>query len=151
MSTSPLTPLRNTISFSDPNFMSGEGKVSEPLIAYARELRKNQTEAEKVLWHLLRNRKLVGFKFRRQHPVSPMYILDFYCAKIKLAVELDGAHHVEKAQQDYDIERTNVLKHLGIRVIRFTNEDVLNNIEQVLKQILDSCNDSLPSPGEKKI
>lgn len=120
MSTSPLAPLRNTIPFSDSNFSFGDGDdlvsdsnflsvegndlVSEPFIAYARELRKNQTKAEEVLWNLLRNRQLDGFKFRRQHPVSPLYILDFFCSKVKLAVELDGDHHDGKTQQEYDVE-----------------------------------------------
>ncbi len=149
-SASPPAPLRYTIPFSDSNILSGEGGclVLEPLIAYARELRKHQTEAEEVLWQFLRNRKLNRFKFRRQHPVSEMYVLDFYCSKIKLAIELDGSHHMEKEQQEHDTERTHILKHLGIRVIRFTNAEALNNTEQVLKQILEICNASLPSPDE---
>lgn len=138
------------ILYSNSNFLSCElgNLVSEPLITYARELRKNQTEAEDLLWQHLRNRKLFGFKFRRQHPISQMYILDFYCARIKLAVELDGSHHLEKVQQEYDVERTNILKHLGIQVMRFTNAEVLNNIEQVFQQIVDTCNNALKFPSD---
>jgi very-short-patch-repair endonuclease len=150
MKTSPPAPLRNKIPSSDLNTVSGEGDnfVSEPLVAYARALRKNQTKAEEIMWNLLRNRKLKGFKFRRQHPVAPLYILDFYCVKSKIAVELDGKHHNERQQQEYDTERTNILKQLGITVIRFTNIEVMNNSEYVLDQVLKSCNDSLPSPDK---
>ncbi len=139
---SPPAPLRNETPLSVANILSGEGgcMVLEPLIAYAKELRKNQTEAEELLWQFLRNRKLNKFKFRRQHPVSEMYVLDFYCSKIKLAIELDGSHHMEKQQRECDTERTHILKHLGIRVIRFTNAEVLNDTEQVLMQIREICN-----------
>src|SRR4051812_18570073 len=93
--------------------------LDEPIIAYARQLRRNQTDAEKILWQLLRNRKFHGYKFRRQHPVSNTFILDFYCCARKLAIELDGNHHHEKLQHKYDEERTFALNLLGIKVIRF--------------------------------
>ena len=80
--------------------------IEEPIIYYARQLRKNQTEAEKLLWNFLRGRKFHGYKFRRQHPVSKLFILDFYCFEKKLAIELDGIHHLEEGQKQLDEERT---------------------------------------------
>lgn len=112
-------------------------QIQEPIVTYARQLRKEQTEAEKYLWNILRGRKFHGYKFRRQHPVSKLFILDFYCYERKLAIELDGMHHHDKLQKQLDEERTNVLKLLGIRVIRFTNEEVLERTDEVLKRILD--------------
>lgn len=100
----------------------------------ARELRKRLTHAEELLWHLLRNRRFCGYKFRRQHPVSG-YILDFYCHEEKLAIELDGGGHNESSQQEYDAERTKVLEGAGIRVLRFWNDDVLKNTDDVLNSI----------------
>jgi len=108
----------------------------KPLTTYARALRKNQTNAEKSLWEILRGRRFYGYKFRRQHPISKKYILDFFCVETNLAIELDGIHHQIKEQKNYDEERTEELKLLGIKVIRFTNDEVLNNIEDVLKKIL---------------
>lgn len=97
----------------------------------AEELRKNMTEAEQILWAALRNKQLNGLKFRRQHPIKK-YILDFYCFKKKLSIELDGKYHSEKAQQFYNEDRTKNLSALGIREIRFSNDEVMNNLERVL-------------------
>lgn len=125
--------------------------VSESLTAYARKLRKNQTKAEELLWELLRNRQLNNLKFKRQHPIHPSFILDFYCHEKKIAIEVDGIHHAETLQQNYDEERTGQLNFLGIKVLRFTNEEVLNQTEKVLQQILLNCNErpSYPSPAEE--
>lgn len=101
---------------------------------YARELRHAETEAEKKLWQFLRNRQLKGKKFRRQHALDN-YILDFYCHECKLAVELDGAIHDEKMNRQYDEARTSVLSDFGITVIRFRNEEVINEVEKVLGKI----------------
>jgi very-short-patch-repair endonuclease len=103
-------------------------------------LRKNQTEAEEILWQLLRNRKLGGFKFRRQHPISEGFILDFYCPEVRLAIELDGAYHKEEKQQEYDEGRTYELEKYGIKVIRFWNSEIENSAEQVLTCILKEAN-----------
>jgi very-short-patch-repair endonuclease len=111
-------------------------KFAEPIISYARQLRKNQTKAEKYLWSILRGRKFHGYKFRRQHPISKLFILDFYCFEKKLAIELDGAQHQEELQKQLDEERTKYLDLLGIRVIRFSNEEVLLSTSNVLKRIL---------------
>ncbi|MDX2129904.1 MAG: type ISP restriction/modification enzyme [Chloroherpetonaceae bacterium] len=117
----------------------GEGKkrkLPENLLQTARELRKNATDAEKLMWSLLRNRQLNGYKFRRQHPFG-RFILDFYCHESKLCVELDGGQHAEKNQAEYDAARTEVLNQNGIRVIRFWNNEVFTNTEGVLMNIIE--------------
>jgi very-short-patch-repair endonuclease len=89
----------------------------------ANSLRKNQTSAEDLLWCNLRNRKLGGYKFRRQHPVL-VYIADFYCPEKKVVVEVDGGIHKRKEQREYDKKRDEKMEGLGIFVLRFTNEEV---------------------------
>jgi very-short-patch-repair endonuclease len=122
----------------------------EPIVAYARELRKNQTEAENKMWNLLRNRKFHGYKFRRQHPVSKLFILDFYCLEKQLAIELDGEHHNIELQKQNDDERTDILNKLGIRVIRFSNTEVMQKTDEVLKKILDSLTVNCTDPSSEK-
>lgn len=102
--------------------------------AQATELRKNRTYAEKVLWQLLRNRKLGNLKFRRQHPVS-IFILDFYCHEKRLAIEVDGGIHNSPDQKEWDDNRTFELNELGITVLRFTNEEVVDRTKEVVKSI----------------
>ncbi|MFN8284799.1 MAG: endonuclease domain-containing protein [Chitinophagales bacterium] len=109
--------------------------ASKTILDYSRSLRKEQTGAEKLLWANLRNRKLKGFKFRRQHAVKS-YIVDFYCAEKMLSIEVDGGIHLQKEQKEYDKSRTEELNALGIREIRFTNEAIEKNITAVLKQIV---------------
>ncbi len=109
----------------------------------ARDLRKRQTEAEKLLWSRVRNRQLGGLKFRRQHPVSP-YILDFYNEEYKIAIELDGNPHGHDNQIKKDKTRTAYLEKQDIRVIRFWNNEIFENLEGVLETILRDIND--PSP-----
>ncbi|HAF48068.1 MAG TPA: hypothetical protein DCL08_02370 [Anaerolineaceae bacterium] len=101
----------------------------------ARNLRKNQTDAEQILWSKLRSRELSGFKFRRQHPIDN-YILDFYCNEAQLAIEIDGGQHAEKENIKMDDQRTALLNQKGIRVIRYWNNDVLENTDEVLEDIL---------------
>ncbi len=125
-----------------------EHQLPKQLLENARELRKNQTEAEELLWQLLRNRQLVNLKFRRQHPLKTGFILDFFCAEAKLGVEIDGGYHNRKEQQEYDAERTKIINEYGIRIIRFTNEQVLQNTEQVLKDIAAAATPPSPS-GER--
>ena len=105
----------------------------------ARELRVNQTESEKQLWEILRNRKLFGKKFLRQHPIKydfykrPLFfIADFYCAEARLVIELDGEYH--KYQQDYDEQRSLILNIKELRVLRIKNQE-LNDIDSVIKKI----------------
>jgi|SRR5690606_9104650 very-short-patch-repair endonuclease len=103
---------------------------------FARENRKSQTVAEGVLWEALRNRKLSGFKFRRQHPIAD-FIADFYCHECRLIVEIDGNYHDDFEQRQYDEGRTYELEDLGIEVMRFTNDDVINHLPLVLNRIRD--------------
>ena len=110
------------------------------------------TEAEKRLWNRLRDRQFLNLKFRRQHPVPP-YIADFFCEEKKLIVEVDGGQHTD----DYDKNRTKYLQNIGYRVIRFWNNEVMNNIEGVLESLHDQIEEPLPHPtplpkgeGDKK-
>lgn len=100
----------------------------------AIELRINLTPAERRLWSRIRNDQL-GVNFRRQHAIGK-YIPDFVCIENKLIIELDGSQHLE--QQEYDKERTKYLESLGYRVMRFWNNDVMNNLESVLTTIWDA-------------
>lgn len=100
----------------------------------ARTLRKNQTEAENKLWYFLRNRRFFNLKFKRQHPIGN-YIADFYCHEQLLIIEVDGGHHAEALQKEWDDERTAFLKEQGCKVIRFWNDDVFNDIEGVLEAL----------------
>jgi very-short-patch-repair endonuclease len=100
----------------------------------ARNLRKNQTEAEQILWSKLRSRQLSGFKFRRQHPIES-YVLDFYCSETHLAIEIDGGQHTENKNIERDNDRTAYLNQKGIRVIRFWNNDVIKHLDEVLTEI----------------
>jgi very-short-patch-repair endonuclease len=107
---------------------------------FSGKLRKNQTEAEKQLWIHIRNRQLDGFKFLRQHPVIydrkgndlNAFIPDFYCPKVRLAIEVDGGVHV--IMRDYDRWREEILTGMGITVLRFHNDE-LSEIEGILKKI----------------
>jgi very-short-patch-repair endonuclease len=105
----------------------------------AKALRQTETEAEKLLWQELRNKKLNGLKFRRQHPIDK-WIADFYCHEKKLIIELDGEVHNNFETKKRDEGRTYELEQLGITVIRFTNNEVINNIKNVLKTINKAAN-----------
>ncbi len=139
---------------SPPGRGQGEGEkqfkynppLPEELKARIRELRKNATDPEKLMWSLLRNRAVHDAKFRRQHPVAS-YVLDFYCNEAKLAIELDGSQHNEDEQIKYDEERTKILEEQGIKVIRFWNSEITNKTEEVLNVIWDELVERLaPSP-----
>jgi very-short-patch-repair endonuclease len=109
------------------------------IFSKARELRTNMTRAECVLWEAIRNGKLNGFKFRRQHPINN-YIADFYCHKVRLIVEVDGGIHKIGENKEYDKDRTFELEKFERSIIRFTNDEVLNNIDNVLYQIKTKLN-----------
>jgi very-short-patch-repair endonuclease len=98
----------------------------------ARFLRRTMTSQEILLWEKLKNRQLCGKHFRRQHPFG-IYILDFYCHESNLVIEIDGAIH--RYKEDYDSERTEYLESTGLKVIRFSNDDIENKIDWVLSQI----------------
>ncbi|HEY4493316.1 MAG TPA: endonuclease domain-containing protein [Candidatus Paceibacterota bacterium] len=98
-----------------------------------RELRRNQTEAEKIMWAYLRG-KQIGVRFLRQYSLGP-YIIDFYCPRIKLAVELDGPVHDLPVSQEYDRERGLYLGSLGVRTVRFKNATVMNNPTKITNKL----------------
>jgi very-short-patch-repair endonuclease len=100
-------------------------------------LRKHMTEAELVLWEVLKDKKLSGRKFRRQHSIG-YYIADFYCASEKLIIELDGQHHYTFEGIAKDQERDSHLGMMEIKVLRFENKEILNNLTQVLKTIKEN-------------
>ena len=106
------------------------------LRAFARENRKNATDAEQVLWEHIRKESL-GVKFQRQHIIGD-YIVDFLAPNEALVVEVDGAYHAERQQQEDDKMRTEYLNRKGYRVIRFTNEQVLFDIDNTLKKIQEA-------------
>jgi very-short-patch-repair endonuclease len=99
-----------------------------------RRLRKNTTDAERKLWSILRSRRMADLKFFRQYSVGP-YTLDFYCPERRLAIEVDGGQHADVYGQQHDVQRNSYLRELNIRVIRFWNNGVLQNIEGVGQKI----------------
>jgi very-short-patch-repair endonuclease len=111
--------------------------LDESTLTFARNLRQQSTDAEQLLWRLLRNRRLTGHKFRRQHPIPP-YILDFYCDSKKLAVELDGGQHNREEARAHDEIRTGFLASRGIHVLRFWNDQILTETDAVLEAIHNS-------------
>jgi very-short-patch-repair endonuclease len=112
---------------------AGEGLVVLPynknLTQLARDNRKNPTKAESKIWNeVLRMRQFAQYKFLRQKPIGG-YIVDFYCSKLQLVIEVDGDSHAETVK--YDLERTRFLNALGLQVVRYTNDDIIRNIEGV--------------------
>jgi very-short-patch-repair endonuclease len=105
-----------------------------PLKPLARSLRRNQTDAERKLWFHLRNRQLAGVKFNRQIPIGK-YIADFISYENNLIIEIDGGQHNDDSQKQRDIERSKWLKMKGYKVLRFWNNDILNNLDDVLESI----------------
>jgi very-short-patch-repair endonuclease len=108
-----------------------------------RELRRNQTEAEKTIWRHLRNRQLQGMRFFRQYSVGP-YVLDFYCPAVKLAIELDGGQHIQYENREYDSARSEYLKAQGIDVMRFWNHEVLLDTDSVLTKLMERLTPNNP-------
>ena len=119
------------------------GAQTVSLLQHARRLRRDSTDAERVLWNLLRSRQMLGAKFRRQHQFGP-YILDFFCPEERLAVEADGGQHWSKERAAVDAERTRHLERHGVRVLRFTNREILLETEAVRQAIAQAL--TLPSP-----
>ncbi len=110
-------------------------------------MRNESPKAEQVLWSYLRKGQMEGFKFRRQASIDN-YVVDFYCPKAKLVIEVDGDTHFDPESDLLDREREKYIESLGIGVIRFTNLDIYNNIEEVIKTIIESLpdNDSTQNP-----
>jgi very-short-patch-repair endonuclease len=99
---------------------------------FARQLRKGQTKAEKIVWELIRDRKFRGLKFRRQHVIEG-FVIDFYCPEHKLGVEVDGGIHLKR--KDYDRLRQEVIESEGITVIRISNKELMNRKRSVLDKL----------------
>jgi very-short-patch-repair endonuclease len=104
----------------------------------AQSLRANMTEAEIYLWNRLKLNQFLELKFRRQHPIG-IYIVDFYCHQYKLIIEVDGDYHLNLDQIEKDKNRSDFLSFQGLKVVRFSNEQVINKIESVLDKIEESC------------
>ena len=127
--------------FQDESMWRGAGPG---IFERAKALRNNMTDAERKLWDELKGNKLSGFKFRRQHPVQ-RFIVDFYCHKLALVIEIDGEYHQTKTQKELDKERTEILNLNGFMVIRFSNKQVLESIEEVkleVKEVIQSIEES---------
>ena len=127
--------------------LSRRGKTPDRLLAYAKTMRKEPTEAEDRLWSSLRASRLGGWKFRHQVAFSADYIADFVCPTGKLIVEVDGSQHGE--QVDYDASRTRFFETQGYRVLRFWNNDVLARTNAVLDAILAAL--TTPLPGASRL
>ncbi|OGY50816.1 MAG: hypothetical protein A3J65_02555 [Candidatus Buchananbacteria bacterium RIFCSPHIGHO2_02_FULL_45_11b] len=99
-----------------------------------RKLRLNSTKSEIILWQQLRNKRFLNLKFKRQYGIDN-YIVDFYCPKFKLAIEIDGGYHLEKETKEYDQARQEYLEDISIVFLRFTNKQIINELKIVLKTI----------------
>ena len=140
----PLGPLKGKVSalLSKKTFLL-ENTTDKPgmhqnastrIFQFAKDLRLKMTEPEALLWERLRKKQMKGYRFRRQHPIS-QYIADFYCHPLKLIIEVDGGYHDRKEQELLDCARTEDLQRIGLSVIRFTNEEVTEQIDVVLERI----------------
>jgi very-short-patch-repair endonuclease len=129
-------------------YLDAMNKVTE----FCRHLRNNATPAEKVLWEEIRRRNIGGEKFLRQFPIFTLngfgrksfYIADFYCAKLKLVIEVDGPIHQFK--KEYDDNRDVVMQHWGFSIVRVTNDEVLNNLDKVIEKINRDVQETIPNP-----
>jgi len=113
-------------------------KLDPQLLIFAKSMRTNATDAENLIWQLLRAKRFMNLKFRRQHVISP-YIVDFYCHEIGLVIELDGSQHGNDDAIEYDAERTKFLEALGLKVVRYWNHDVLGQTDVVLEHLWQIC------------
>ena len=102
---------------------------------FARQLRKRQTKAEKIVWELIRDRKFKGLKFRRQHVIEG-FILDFYCHEIRLGIEVDGSIHLK--QKDYDKLRQEIIEAEGIRILRITNRELKERKRSIIDRLKET-------------
>jgi very-short-patch-repair endonuclease len=109
--------------------------ASHKIFEKAHELRKKMTLTEKIMWDELKKEKLFKVKFRRQHPID-IFIVDFYCHELKLVIEIDGEIHTNEEIMEYDDGRSHDIEKYGIRIIRFTNNEVLDHKTRVIKKIL---------------
>ncbi|MBL1213969.1 MAG: endonuclease domain-containing protein [Ignavibacteriae bacterium] len=135
--------------------LNSKSKLRRIATNLCRELRKNSTPAEKLFWENVRNRKFIGKKFNRQFPIyydlngkESFYIADFYCHQEKLVIEIDGGYH--ERQKENDQQRTEIINNLGIKVMRFKNEEIEKNINSVLNKIKKEIKYKTPLLFEEK-
>lgn len=115
-------------------------KLDPQLLEFAKTMRSNATDAENFMWQLIRAKRFMNLKFRRQHVIAP-YIVDFYCHELGLVIELDGNQHGTDDAIEYDTERRNFLEALGLTVVRYWNDDVLSRTEVVLEDLWRRCSE----------
>ena len=113
-------------------------KLDPQLLEFAKTMRTNATDAEHLMWQLLRAKRFMNLKFRRQHVIAP-YIVDFYCHELGLVIELDGSQHGTNDAIEYDAERTKFLEALDLSVVRYWNYDVLSLTKVVLEDLWRRC------------
>ena len=126
-------------------------RISPKIKHNSRNLRKNMTDVERILWAKVRSRQLQGFRFRRQHPIGK-YIVDFVCLELKLIIELDGGQHMN--QQQYVTNRSQWLQKNGFKTVRFWNNDILDNLDGIMETIcmhLPQPQPSFPNEVEAEI
>jgi len=111
-----------------------------------RMSRNSPTKPESIFWGRVKGRQISNCKFRRQHGIGN-YIVDFYCPEVKLAIEIDGESHYKKRAVEYDKRRTKYIESLGIKLIRFTNDDIMKNIDGAMRTIMDL---TTPNPSLNK-
>jgi len=131
-----MVRLQNTIN---PEMYFG---ASELIRERARMLRKKTTLSEKLFWSIVSKRQILDLHFRQQHPIHT-YIVDFYCHRIKLAIEIDGSIHLNPDNKAYDDEREKVLSEFGITLVRFTNDQVQFEPHEVKKKLVCVCKNLL--------
>ena len=115
-------------------------KLDPQLLEFAKIMRTNATDAEHLMWQLLRAKRFRNLKFRRQHVIAP-YIVDFYCHEIGLVIELDGSQHGTDDGKEYDAERTKFLEALDLTVVRYWNHDVLGKTDLMLEDLWRRCSE----------
>ena len=106
----------------------------------ASQLRNNLTVCEKMIWDRLSKNKIMGFRFKCQHPID-IFIVDFYCHKLKLVIEIDGGIHQKPQQAEYDLGREAEMAFYDIETVRFTNDEIIQDINAVVRKIVQICND----------
>lgn len=113
-------------------------KIDPQLLEFAKSMRHTATDAEHLIWQILRAKQFMNLKFRRQHVIKP-YIVDFYCYELGLVIELDGSQHRTDDAIEYDAERTKFLEALDLTVVRYWNRDVLGSTKTVLEDLWNVC------------
>ena len=134
----------NSLTFRRYRFETTDAATYQLLLDKARKMRNNPTEAERLLWHYLKNNQL-GVHFRQQHPIAG-YIPDFVCLNARLIIEIDGGYHLEGEQPELDAERTQWLNQQGFVVLRFTNDEVFAGVDDVLEDITSTLETLSESP-----